>query len=83
MPTLAFFADHGFDKLLAAANQTSRKKDIETLTSIKKWQLDQIDRFKHDVKHGEAIMLLDPDHFCFIQRQNEVVRAMHSFLKAQ
>ncbi|HEY3860998.1 MAG TPA: hypothetical protein VGO59_03850 [Verrucomicrobiae bacterium] len=81
-PALAFFADHHFDRLLAEAAQAGRKNDLDTINQAKKWRQGQINRFKREVKKGEVVELADTEHFCFIQRQGEVVRAMQSFLNS-
>ena len=83
VPALAFFADHNFNKLLASATQASRTNDVAVLTRAQKWQADQIDRFRQDVRNSKVVMLADTDHFCFIQRRQEVVRSMRTFLKGE
>jgi hypothetical protein len=40
----------------------------------------QIAQFKQQVKNCRVVELPDTDHFCFIQRQGEVVRQMQTFL---
>jgi non-heme chloroperoxidase len=81
MPVLAFFADHRLDRFLAQADDASRKKVEEIARSAKDWQRKQIDQFKQDVKNSRVVELSDTDHFCFIQRQHEVVRQMRLFLQ--
>jgi pimeloyl-ACP methyl ester carboxylesterase len=81
-PILAFFADHRLDTLLASAGaDDAKRKQVEATTqSAKVWWRAQIDRFKRDAKHGQVVELRDTDHFCFIQRQAEVVQQIEAFL---
>jgi pimeloyl-ACP methyl ester carboxylesterase len=81
MPVLAFFADHRMDRMLAQADDASRKKTEEIVKSGKDWLRNQIEQFKQEVKDCRVVELPDTDHFCFIQRQGEVVRQMQSFLE--
>lgn len=82
VPALAFFADHNFTRLLGAATKAGRNKDVDAINALQKWQQEQIGRFKRDVKNAQTVFLVDTDHFCFIQRQAEVVHAMWTFLKS-
>jgi len=82
-PVLAFYADHQLEKLVAQADDASRKKAAEIAKSGRDWQRNQIERFKQEVKNSQIVELPDTDHFCFIQRQDEVVRQMQSFLNKQ
>jgi non-heme chloroperoxidase len=81
MPVLAFFADHRLDRILAQADDVSQKKTQEIVKSGKDWLRNQIELFKQEVKNCRVVELPDTDHFCFIQRQDEVVRQMKSFLE--
>jgi pimeloyl-ACP methyl ester carboxylesterase len=80
-PVLAFFADHQLIKFAAATEEPSRDKAMQTAKAGMQWWRDQIAQFKREVKNAKVVELPDTDHFCFIQRQGEVVRQMRSFLQ--
>jgi pimeloyl-ACP methyl ester carboxylesterase len=81
MPVLAFFADHQLDKLLDQAAAANRQQAEETRNLVKTWQRGQIDRFKTQAKNSQVVVLRDTDHFCFIQRPDEITRRMRAFLE--
>jgi pimeloyl-ACP methyl ester carboxylesterase len=81
MPVLAFFADHQLDKLVDQAPAANRQQAEETRSLVKAWQRGQIDRFKTQVKNSQVVELRDTDHFCFIQRPDEIARSMKAFLE--
>ena len=81
VPILAFFADHRLDRLASADTDDEKRKQADVITqSARTWWRSQIERFKREAKHGQVVELPDTDHFCFIQRQDEVVRQMQGFL---
>ena len=43
-------------------------------------QREQIERFKRDMVRGRVVEMPNASHFCFIHRQDEVVREMRAFL---
>lgn len=81
MPVLAFFADHQLDKLVKDAGSARRQQAEETRNLAMNWQRKQIEHFKKEVKNCQVVELTNTDHFCFIQRPNEVVRRMKPFLE--
>jgi len=81
MPVLAIFADHQLDKLVGQVAGAGRAQAEQTRSLAKSWQRAQIESFKKQAKRGQVVELADTDHFCFIQRQEEVVRLMQAFLK--
>jgi hypothetical protein len=78
-PVLAFFADHQLDKLVADATNRSQAEQARNMAMT--WQREQIQHFKTQAKQSQVVELADTDHFCFIQRQQETVRQMESFLE--
>jgi pimeloyl-ACP methyl ester carboxylesterase len=80
-PALAFFADHRLNKTAAESDEANRAKALQITKAAAQWLRDQIDQFKHTVKDATVVELPDTDHFCFIQRQDEVVGQMQSFLQ--
>jgi pimeloyl-ACP methyl ester carboxylesterase len=81
MPVLAIFADHQLDKLIGQVDAASRPQAEQTRSMTRSWQRGQIDSFKKQAKRSQVAELADTDHFCFIQRQTEVVRLMQLFLQ--
>jgi pimeloyl-ACP methyl ester carboxylesterase len=80
-PALAFFADHQMDKLFAQLPESKRIKAEAPTKAAKEWFSSYIKRFAAEVKNARVVELPDTDHFCFIQRQDDVVRHMDGFLK--
>jgi pimeloyl-ACP methyl ester carboxylesterase len=80
-PALAFFADHRLNKIAAESDGPTHTKALQITKGATQWLQDQIEQFKHNVKDATVVELPDTDHFCFIQRQDEVVRQMQSFLE--
>jgi hypothetical protein len=81
MPVLAIFADHQLDRLVGQVDASKRSQAEETRSLARSWQRGQIESFKKQAKRGQVAELVDTDHFCFIQRQTEVVRLMQPFLE--
>jgi non-heme chloroperoxidase len=81
MPVLAIFADHQLDKLVGQADPASRPQAEQTRSLARSWQREQIASFKKQAKRSQVAELADTDHFCFIQRQEQVVRLMQPFLE--
>lgn len=79
-PALAFFADHQMDKLFAQLPEAKRVKAEAPTKAAKDWFGTYIKRFSSEVKNSRVVELADTDHFCFIQRQDEVLRHMNAFL---
>ncbi len=44
------------------------------------WARSSIEQLRKEAPHAEVVELKDTDHFCFIQREDEVVRRMRQFL---
>jgi non-heme chloroperoxidase len=82
MPVLAIFADHQLDKLVGHVSDADRPQAEQTRSLARSWQRAQIESCKRQVKRGQVVEMADSDHFCFIQRQDEVVRLMQSFLES-
>jgi non-heme chloroperoxidase len=82
VPILAFFADHQLDRLRAIpdVNASDRTRAHTIAQAGHAWWRHQIDHFKQEAKFGRAVELADTDHFCFIQRPDDVVREMRAFL---
>jgi len=81
MPVLAIFADHQLDKLVRQVDTASRPQAEQTRSLARSWQRGQIENFKRQAKRSQVAELADTDHFCFIQRQAEVVRLIQPFLE--
>jgi pimeloyl-ACP methyl ester carboxylesterase len=80
VPILAFFADHRLDRLVANAGEDRRPQAEAIAKAGKEWWRNQIERFKREAKSGNAVELTDTDHFCFIQRQDDVSRKLRAFV---
>jgi non-heme chloroperoxidase len=58
-----------------------QKKADDSLGTIKKFQEREIERFRAEIPNGRIVVFTNADHHCFIQKQDEVVREMRSFLQ--
>jgi len=81
MPVLAIFADHQLDKLVGQVDAVSRIQAEQTRSLARSWQREQIASFKRQAKRSQVAELADTDHFCFIQRQEGVMRLIQAFLE--
>jgi pimeloyl-ACP methyl ester carboxylesterase len=81
MPVLAIFADHQLDKLVRQVDAANRPQAEQTRSLARSWEQGQIENFKKQAKRSQVAELADTDHFCFIQRQTEVVRLVQPFLE--
>jgi non-heme chloroperoxidase len=59
---------------------SARTKAESYLSRLRQLQQQEIERFRKECPNGRVIELPNTDHHCFIQRENEVVRAMREFL---
>jgi pimeloyl-ACP methyl ester carboxylesterase len=58
-----------------------RRKEVEThIQRVDDTKRQQIERFRNEIPNGQVIELTNTDHHCFIQRQNEVLRHIQTFL---
>jgi pimeloyl-ACP methyl ester carboxylesterase len=81
MPVLAIFADHQLDKLVGQVDGAGQTQAEQTRSLARSWQREQIASFKRQAKRSQVAELADTDHFCFIQRQEEVAHLIRSFLE--
>lgn len=58
----------------------ARKKAEEYLSGATQFQKQELEHFRKEIPNGKVIVFTDTDHHCFIQREDEVVREMRSFL---
>jgi non-heme chloroperoxidase len=66
--------------LVKTLPEATRKKAEGSLSTMKKFQEQEIERFRKEIRNGRVVVLTNADHHCFIQRQDEVVREMQGFL---
>jgi non-heme chloroperoxidase len=52
-----------------------------SLTKLRQFQQQQIERFRKEIPNGRTVVFTNADHHCFIEKQTEVVREMHDFLR--
>jgi non-heme chloroperoxidase len=81
-PALAFFAI-GYQKVVDWAEtlpEPQRKNTQEFLKAQRKYHEQEIEHFRREIPNGQVIVLTNADHNCFIDRENEVVREMRTFL---
>jgi non-heme chloroperoxidase len=60
--------------------EATRKRAEDASSIVKKFQEQEIDRFRNAIPNGRVVVLNNTDHHCFIQKQDEVVREMQRFL---
>ena len=66
--------------ILNALPEPARTKAEDFVRTFTQFQRQEIERFRKQIPTGKVIELLNTDHHCFIQRENEVVREMRNFL---
>jgi non-heme chloroperoxidase len=79
-PIQAFFADHQLQRFVPPSSDPSHARVQQIVDHATDWWHTQIKSFKQKVPTAKVVEMPDTDHFCFIQRQDEVVRDMKSFL---
>jgi non-heme chloroperoxidase len=83
-PALSFYAlssMSSFFWLTPDADARMRKKAQDFLDEyIIPNQRQQIERFRRDMARGRVVEMPNTSHFCFIDKQDEVVREMRAFL---
>ncbi|MCW5556456.1 MAG: alpha/beta hydrolase, partial [Verrucomicrobiae bacterium] len=80
-PALGVFADNDVAGFIAKAEESQRDSTREIIENLMKWQRTQARLFGERVQGAQVIQLSGTDHFCFIQKQAEVVQSMRRFLK--
>ena len=76
-PALSFYADDFWPDLIPNEN---RGKAAITLKALSQWQTVERERFRQGMPHARIVMMPDTSHYCFIQRESQVVREMRAFL---
>jgi non-heme chloroperoxidase len=82
-PALSFAVVGLNSKLLELAKglpDSTRAKWPSALTTLTQWQEKEIDRFRKEIPNGRVIVFTNTDHYCFIERETEVVSEMRQFL---
>jgi non-heme chloroperoxidase len=67
--------------LLKTLPEATRQKVENALLTMREFQERQIERFRAEIPNGRVVVFTNADHHCFIQKQDEVVREMRSFLQ--
>ncbi len=80
-PIQAFFADHRLQRFVPPTGDPNHARVQQIVDHAMDWWHSQIRSLKQKVPAARVVEMDDTDHFCFIQRQDEVVRDMKSFLK--
>jgi non-heme chloroperoxidase len=60
---------------------STRAKAEASLTKLRQFQQQQIERFRKETPNGRVVVFTNADHHCFIERESEVVREMQEFLR--
>jgi pimeloyl-ACP methyl ester carboxylesterase len=79
-PALSIYADHRLNWWLGRMDERKKQKAEPVFAKMEQLQQKLIDDFKAKVKNAKVVMMQDTDHFCFIQRQGDVVKEMKDFL---
>ncbi len=77
-PALSFYAVDFPQNPVPEAN---REKAKPTIAALQQWKKVQRERFRQDLPHARIVLMPDTSHYCFIQRETEVVREMRAFLQ--
>jgi pimeloyl-ACP methyl ester carboxylesterase len=77
---LAIYTDHDLERFRSRASSPNleAKEAVDTLIE---WQKQQKTLFHERVKGSQIVTLEHTDHFCFIEREADVVREMRKFLE--
>jgi pimeloyl-ACP methyl ester carboxylesterase len=81
-PALAFFAV-GYKKDVDRAEtlpEPQRQNVQEFLKAQRKYHDQEIEHFRREIPNGRVVVFTNADHNVFIDRENEVVREMRTFL---
>ncbi|MBI3416152.1 MAG: alpha/beta hydrolase [Verrucomicrobia bacterium] len=81
VPALSFYARGDVAALIRDAEK--RREAQPTLTAFESWRQAEIDLFRRRMRRGRVVEMPNALHYCFIQRQDEVVREMRAFLLSQ
>jgi pimeloyl-ACP methyl ester carboxylesterase len=76
-PALSFYADDSWPDLIPKKN---REKATIVLKSLKQWETVERERFHQGMPQARIVLMPDTSHYCFIQREGQVVREMRAFL---
>jgi pimeloyl-ACP methyl ester carboxylesterase len=79
-PTLAIFADHRLKWWLGRMDDRTRQRAEPVFEKMIALHHRVVADFQVKVKSAKVVVLEDTDHFCFIQREGEVVKEMNEFL---
>ena len=63
-----------------ALPDAARTRAEDYLSSVRRFQQEEIERFRKEIPNGRVTELLNADHHCFIQKESEVIREMREFL---
>ena len=77
VPALSFYADDFWPDMISKEN---REKATIFFKTERRWRSVERERFRQGMPHARIILMPDTSHFCFIQREGEVVREMRAFL---
>lgn len=81
-PALAFFAV-GYQKEIERTEtlpEPQRKNTRDFLHAQRKYHEQEIEHFRTKIPNGRVVVFTNASHSCFIDRENEVVREMRTFL---
>jgi non-heme chloroperoxidase len=67
-------------KQLTALSEQRRKEIDKFLSECRQMKEKEIELFRKAIPNGRVVMLTNADHHCFIDREDEVLREMRSFL---
>jgi pimeloyl-ACP methyl ester carboxylesterase len=79
-PALAIYADHRLKWWLGRMNDQTKKHAEPVFERLTALQRKMIRDFERRVKNAKVVMMEDTDHFCFIQREGEVVKEIEGFV---
>jgi len=67
-------------EVIKALPDSAKAKAEDYLRTRRQYQQEELERFRKHIPNGTVLELPDTDHHCFIQREDEVVREMRTFL---
>jgi pimeloyl-ACP methyl ester carboxylesterase len=76
-PALSFYADDFWPDLIPSEN---REKAAIVFKALKQYRAVERERFRQGMPHAHIVLMPDTSHYCFIQREGEVVHEMRAFL---
>jgi non-heme chloroperoxidase len=74
---LSFYADNIW---LDSIPKENRDKATIGFKALTEWRTAERERFRKGMAHAHTVLMPDTSHYCFIQREGEVVREMRAFL---